>query len=168
MTDHADTNSPSDPDELIAYLDGEVDAEVRRQIELRLAEDPELMQRMREHQQAWDLLDELPTENASTDFTETTLEMVAVAASREVEVRSRGTAQRRFAWGGMAAASLLIAGLVGYTFASRALQRSDEELLRDLPVIENLDALQQVEDVEFLFALENEGLFVEENNNDAS
>ena len=50
----------------------------------------------------------------------------------------------------------------GFWLGAMSLARSDHDFLRDLPVIENLEALQQVENVEFLHALQNEGLFVAE------
>jgi len=162
MTRETDATPPVDSADLIAYLHGEVDPRTAEQIERRLAEDPQLAQRLREHQQAWDFLDELPREEASDDFTQTTLRMVAVAAADDVRQHAV-TARKRRTWLRAAAgASLIVAALVGFRLASQRLTRADRELLRDLPVIENLDALQQVEDVEFLRALENEGLFVAE------
>lgn len=162
MTRELDAIPPVGPDDLIAYLDGEVDPQTSREIERCLAEDPHLVQRMRQHQRAWDFLDDLPREEVSDKFAQTTLQMVAVAAAGDVEQRSV-TAQMRRRWLPAAAGtSLIAAALVGFWLASTRLARPNRELLQDLPVIENLEAFQQVENVDFLRALENEGLFVAE------
>lgn len=162
MTRELDVNPPVGPDDLIAYLDGELDAPTAQKIERCLAEDPQLVQRMREHQQAWDLLDELPREEVSDVFTQTTLQMVAVGAANDAEQRAReADASRSWLWLATAA-SLIAASLAGYWAAAVVFDRTNRELLQDLPLIENLDAYQQAENVEFLRALENEGLFVAE------
>ena len=46
--------------QLVAYLDGELDDETNQEIERRLSADPEYRLRLQQLQQAWDLLDELP------------------------------------------------------------------------------------------------------------
>ena len=162
MTREVDLNSPIDPGDLIAYLDGEVDASTRQGIERCLAQDPQLLQRMREHQQAWDLLDELPREEVSDGFAQTTLQMVAVAAADDVKDQAGEADTRRHLLRIAAGASLIAATFAGFWIASVRLEQPNRELLEDLPVIENLAAFQQVESVEFLRALENEGLFVAE------
>lgn len=162
MTHEVDSNPPLGPEDLIAYLDGEMDADAHQQVERRLAEDPQWVQRLREHQQAWDFLDELPREDASANFTQTTLSMVAVSASNDAEAQARRTSARRKWLGGATGISLVLTTLAGFWLGATSLARLDHHLLRDLPVIENLEALQQVENVAFLQALQNEGLFVAE------
>ncbi|MEX0585756.1 MAG: hypothetical protein WD176_03880, partial [Pirellulales bacterium] len=46
--------------DLVAYLDGELDAETSRELENLLATDPNARDEMQRMEQAWDLLDELP------------------------------------------------------------------------------------------------------------
>ncbi len=162
MKRDAEQDSPHDLDDLVAFLDGEVDAETQQHIESRLAQDPQLAQRVREHQRAWDLLDELPRVEVADDFAQTTLEMVAVSASHGTQDLTRKSGRGRMWLGAAAMASLLTSSLAGFWIASAELHQENRELLNDLPVIENLQALQQIEDVEFLIALENEGLFVAE------
>jgi anti-sigma factor RsiW len=118
MTGEKDLNSPIDPHDLIAYLDGEVDADTRQKIERCLAQDPQLLQRMREHQQAWDLLDELPREEVSDDFAQTTLQMVTVAAAKDVEENTGKAVARRGLLRVATGASLIVATLAGFWMAS--------------------------------------------------
>lgn len=159
MTREPDVDPPLGPDDLVAYLDGEVDAQTSQKIERCLAEDPQLVQRMREHQLAWDFLDELPCEEVSDNFTRTTLQMVAVAATNDAEELTRDAEARRSWLWLVAGGSLIAASLAGFWAAAILFDSPNRKLLQDLPVIENLEAFQQVESVEFLRALENEGLF---------
>ncbi len=164
MTREMDTNLPIGPDDLIAYLDGEVDAETRQEIERCLARDPQLVQRMREHQQAWDLLDELPREDVGHEFAKTTMELVATVAAGDVEADAADS-QARWRWVRvMTVVTLIGTSLAGFWIATSLLARTNRQLLIDLPVIEDLEAFQHAENINFLLALENEGLFVAEDN----
>ena len=53
---------PVDPDDelLVAYLDGELDSEMRSDLEQRLMDDASLRSRLQTLQRGWDWLDELP------------------------------------------------------------------------------------------------------------
>lgn len=164
MTGDMDMNPAVGLNELIAYLDGEVDATTRQKIERCLAQDPQLVKRMREHQQAWDLLDELPREEDCAEFAQTTLEMVAIAAASDVEVAAVESKKRRTWLRGLGAATLIATSLAGFWMTTSMLVRPNQQLLEDLPVIEDLKAFQHADNIEFLLALENEGLFVGEDN----
>jgi anti-sigma factor RsiW len=67
------THDSSTREELVAYLDGELDAAARQSVEERLARDAEYRSHLQSLQQAWDLLDELPRSSASESFTRTTV-----------------------------------------------------------------------------------------------
>jgi anti-sigma factor RsiW len=152
----------SDDDELVAYLDGELDAGGAARVERRLADDPEFRAKLARLQQAWDLLDSLQRSEADDDFTRSTVEMVALRA--EGDVRSGNEAIRRsqaLAWIGTAAAAALAAWL-GYSALMHRLARPNRELARDLPVIERIDEYVNVDSVEFLQRLQSEGLFAVE------
>jgi anti-sigma factor RsiW len=164
MTGDMDTNLPVGPDDLIAYLDGEVDAQTRQKIERCLADDPQLVQRMCEHQRAWDLLDDLPREEVRDGFAKTTLEMVVVAAAGDVETEAVANHTRRRWLRALGGATLIAVSLAGFWMAASLLSSPNRQLLEDLPVIENLEAFQYAENVDFLLALENEGLFLAEEN----
>ncbi len=149
-------------EQLVAYLDGELDAETSRQIEERLSEDPALRERLNALDRTWHVLDELEATPVDGTFTQSTLEMVTVAASEEV-VQTQATEpvrQRRWRW--LTVTSFVAAAAVG--FLAVALSRPDpnRQLLEDLPVLENLDEYRQVQDFAFLERLHAEGLFTEE------
>jgi hypothetical protein len=160
MNDHlpekVPDGSPLD-EELVAYLDGELDAESARRIEALLASDPEVRRRLHSFERTWDLLDELDAAPVGEPFTHTTLEMVATAARQDVEQDQADAPQRRRRWLWTIGLSLITAMVVG--FLAVAMHDPDRQLLRDLPIIENLDEYRAAGSIEFLRKLRSEGLF---------
>jgi hypothetical protein len=160
-------NEPADGDlalreELVAYLDGELDAEGRRHIEDRLAAEPELRRMLQELDRTWNLLDELGAPPVDEDFTRTTLEMAALAADEDA-VRQRAEAPRRRRRRWLAAAGgLLAAAAAGFAAVALLAPDPNAQLLRDLPVLESLDQYRHVDSIDFLRMLARAKLFTEE------
>ncbi len=67
--------------ELVAYLDGELDAVAGRKVEARLANDPEARARAAELKKSFDLLDYLPKPEPSPSFTTRTLDLIPAIKS---------------------------------------------------------------------------------------
>lgn len=156
----ADT-SPID-EEIVAYLDGELDSEAEARVVRRLAEDAAYRSRLGQLQQAWDLLDNLRGAEADDEFTASTVAMVAVQAEQESQSQQlRVVRQRSLAWLALTAVVLLSAAC-GYLVLNRRVTRADRNLVRDLPVIERVDEYRYIDDVSFLKALERENLFAAE------
>lgn len=149
-------------EELVAYLDGELDADASDRIERRLAEDPAYRQQLNDLQAAWDLLDQLPRAHVTESFTQSTVEMVAVKAQDEAQHLAKSVDQRRRLGLVALAASGLLAAVAGYRLVGQRLDLPNQELARDLPLIENVDIYRVAENVEFLRTLEESGLFEEE------
>ena len=84
-------------DELIAYLDGELETDAARRIEQRLADDPDMRRRLNQHQQTWDFLDDLPRVHVDPRFTRTTVELVTVKAAEDLDQQQRRPVQKRVA-----------------------------------------------------------------------
>ena len=149
-------------DHLVAYLDGELDPDICREIERRLSEDSELRRRLMQHQRAWDLLEVMPRAEVNDSFAHTTVEMVAVSAADEVQqIQHQANRRRRILWT-FAMACTIVAALAGYAVTSSILSVPDRQLVEDFPILENLDAYRYAESIEFLHALEHEGLFTGE------
>jgi hypothetical protein len=159
MSDERDAPEPED--ELSAYLDGELDGEAVRRVEERLARDPVCRAELQKLERAWNLLDRLPRAAVGESFTKSTIEMVATSASQEAEalVRELPRRQRRR----RLAATLGMAGALaaGFVIGMQIWPDPNENLLEDLPVLENLDLYYQADDIEFLRLLDKEGLFAE-------
>src|SRR5689334_9729884 len=106
--------SDDEREELIAYLDGEADAEKARAMEAKLNRDPQMRKEAEALRKSYDLLDYLPRPEPSASFTQRTMTRVSA-----VYPQITGAAPRP-AWGRWAlgwAAAVLIAGVAGYAGA---------------------------------------------------
>lgn len=161
----SDTSHLSDEQraELVAYLDGELDEDATIIVERTLAENPALRHEADLLSRTWGLLDELPRPRASGEFAARTLTTVKLAALPTSPVGRNWSAYARR--GGILATwamGLALAALVGFLATNRWLPDPSEQLVRELPVIENLDLYREVEDLDFLKQLEQSGLFDED------
>ncbi|MCU0982448.1 MAG: hypothetical protein MUF25_25095 [Pirellulaceae bacterium] len=148
-------------DELVAYLDGELDTESNRQIERRLSQDAVYRQQLRELQQSWDLLDHLPRADVDEAFTESTIAMVALRASDEERQTETQTVRKRRLLLASSTVCAALAFLAAFAATRWWSDGPNRQLLQDLPLIENIDEYRYAESIEFLRMLEREGLFAE-------
>jgi anti-sigma factor RsiW len=164
MSDELEPTTHFDPieEELVAYLDDELDTVACAAVERRLADDEAYRQKLLELQKTWDLLDRLPQAKVGEKFTQTTVELVALCAAEDVEkAKSRRDIRRWLVRAGSLAAAV-VAGVLGFLVVQRVTSSANEQLVRDLPVIENADAYQHAESIEFLQQLDESGLFASE------
>jgi hypothetical protein len=137
---------------LVAYLDGELDADQARQVEQLIASDAGVENEVRQLERAWNLLDRLPRAEVSPSFTESTVEMVALAV--EDELRVADGKRRNAAW----SVALLAACILGF-LGARLWPDPNRQLLRDLPLIDNVEAYRQTPDIDFVRQLAKSGAF---------
>ncbi len=163
------TNLPplddDDREELSAYLDGELDDETARQIEVRLNLDAQARTEAETLRRTWDLLDFLPRPEPSPTFTHQTLDRVSAFRP----AAQRGGRPWLLGVGWAAAVFLVAAGaftaVSGWPFRPPDPDRPEEveqRLARDLRLIENKRLYEQVEDMHFLRALADPDLFGED------
>ena len=146
---------------LVAYLDGELPAAAARTLEAKLQQDPRARAEAESLRRTWAMLDLLPQPKSSPAFTSQTLEKLSVQRPK-VTVRSGiGRWVMPIAW----AELIIVAGLLGYAGGRLAATRTapppanvdqvstDQHLVRDLRVVENLRRYQHVPDLEFLRGL---------------
>ena len=149
-------------EEIVAYLDGELDVEQTQRVEDRLTRRPDYQRRFQQMQQAWDMLDSLPEAQVDESFSTSTLEMVAVAAEekwQQVQTSAAGRARRTRLFGmGLMLASAAAGFLLAFCWGPRA----NDGWLRDLPVIENVDLYLHADNLDFLQTLHQEAIFAEE------
>lgn len=149
-------------EELVAYLDGELDASGAARIERRLADDAAYRARLAQLERAWDMLDTLQRSEANDDFARSTVEMIAIKAVDDAKTgQMRAVRQRSLAWVGISLA-VLVAATAGYFLIQTQLDQPNRELVRDLPVIERIDEYRDADNIEFLDQLHREGLFAAE------
>lgn len=72
--------SPDDHENLVAYIDGELDEEAMRRVEQLLARSPEVRREVELLSRAFDMLDVLPSERASETFATRTLTNIRLQA----------------------------------------------------------------------------------------
>jgi hypothetical protein len=157
------SDAPGLDEDLVAYLDGELDDPASRRLEERLATDAAARARLRALATSWDLLDHLPRAALDESFTRTTVQMVAVAASEDVAAETAtAPARRRRRWTAGAIAATASA-IVGFAVVVAAWPDPNDALLRDLPVVKNFelyDVIPRGDAIEFLRRLEKEELFI--------
>ena len=154
--------------DLVAYLDGELDEEQTEAVEQLLTESSTARQEVDTLTQTWDMLELLPTEKASEDFTERTLATVRVDRSDSAITQQPWFRQTRK--GSVLAgwvAGLTLASIVGFLTTNRWMADDSQPLLDDLPVIQNLDAYTDIDSIEFLEELRSSGLLEEETDDDS-
>lgn len=131
--------------ELVAYLDGELERNQRAEVERKLAESPEYRNELANLQRTWDVLDALPATRASQEFTQSTVELVALK-TRNLENQS--TSGARILRMGVLVILLIIPPIAafsyGYWSKKEALTAPNRQLLKDLPIIENLSLYRSV------------------------
>jgi anti-sigma factor RsiW len=157
MSDPSSVNrDPEPPENLVAYLDGELSSSERQRLELRLARDPRCRLELTQLERTGNLLDELPRAAPDDTFTRSTVEMVALRAAQDQRSEGRARTLGPAAWGFGLAAAAAVGFLAVWLWPS-----DNERLLVDLPVIQELDALQQAGSYEFLELLVQRRVFEE-------
>ena len=113
---HVLEEDAQDRDDLVAYLDGELDEERSRALEARLSLDPAARAEAESLRKTWELLDYLPRAEPSASFTNRTLEKLAVQHTTAVQP---GRLRRWPRWlAGMAwAAGIVVAAAGGLELA---------------------------------------------------
>lgn len=137
-------------EQLVAYLDGELDDQSSRQVEELLASDPKVRETLEKLEGTWDLLDNLQQSQPEEVFTRSTLEMVAVAAEEEVRRQQAEAPRRRRRRRLLGGAGALAAGAAGFLAVALFWPDRNETLLEDLPVLEHYDQYRQIGDFQFL------------------
>jgi anti-sigma factor RsiW len=154
--------SDQERSELVAYLDGELDADEARRWEEKLRADPRLRLEADELQRTWQLLDHLPAARPLSAAVSRTLMQLAASEPRRSPKLRVSLSAASWAW---IVALLALAGL-GYLLAPAP--RHVHDLDRD-PVfqseprlIENLPLYLAVENFEYLQSLDTNDLFGED------
>jgi len=167
----------ADTEELVAYLDGELDPKASEAFATRLSLDPKLRAEADALQRAWDILDVLPRPQPSSTFATRTLSQVIPipAASGTQVVPYPGQAfpsaalraRRPGAGFWLTSAAVVLAAAVGGYFGHRALAPAPKSAtpdppLEDVTLMKNLRLYRNVDDMDYLKKLDAPELFGEE------
>jgi anti-sigma factor RsiW len=162
-------------EELVAYLDGELDPKAAEAMATRLSLDPRLRSEADALQRAWDILDVLPRPQPSAAFTTRTVsQAIPTGLSGTQALPAPDSAARTMPavpvsrpgpgfWLGSAAV-ILLAGVGGY-FGHRALappKAGPDPPLEDVTLMKNLRLYRNVDDIDYLKKLDSPELFGDE------
>ena len=144
--------------ELVAYLDGELDEAESRRVEARISQDPAARAEVESMKRTWEMLDYLPRVEPSPTFTQRTVSLVT--AEHAAALKS-GRQRRHWRVGAGWAAAILVAALGGFAGVTLLAphEPTDEDLVRDLRVLENQKLYEQIDSVGFLKSLDQPDLF---------
>lgn len=148
---------------LVAYLDGELSEEDTQEMERALAASQEARHDVDMLSRTFSLLDALPRPNASAEFSVRTISNLT--AEVETQIWTERPIYQHLRRGAIASswiAGLLLAGTIGYLCGNHLFPREDPKIVKDLPVIENLDVYEDVPDKEWLKQLKEKKLFDDE------
>lgn len=176
-------------DDLVAFLDGELDPDNNEMVEARIGVDPTVRAEVDALKKTWDLLDYLPKPEPSPNFTERTLSRLdpirqsgtasgpapAKSGATSVPVHQSTTTlsvppprtrRQKFvvtiAW----LAAFVVAGFAGYFVRAQMVhldqQELDARILSEQRLLQNVQRYRYVDDLAFLQALDNPDLFGEE------
>lgn len=149
-------------DDLVAYLDGELPDAQAQQIDQVLARSEVARHEVEALARTWEMLDVLPTLKAPPEFTERTMSTLKVA-----EVPFNLSEQSWFVYlkqAGLVAAwlaALSLSGWLGFQVTNAWIENPSQQMLTDLPTLQNLDLYQEIESFDFLDKLQKSKLFDE-------
>lgn len=155
--------TPEIRSDFVAYLDGELDEQATERIETVLAQSDVARKDVECLARTYDLLDHLPRYEADAEFTERTITSLRLD---EGGLQERFSQWQTAARGGLSVLGWMIAlvTVIGVAFlVSHRWMRSEADVLvRELPLIEQLDAYTEVGSLEFLERLSAQPTMLEE------
>ena len=158
MTDKAPPKQPNQIEQLVAYLDGELNDEQTAAIEKRLRKDPKLRQMAEELDRTWGMLDALEPVAAGDDFSQQTMQTVAATGS-ELRQRERASISRLLSslvggqtlvWFGMGVIGALIGLGIGAIRGMSEESTQAAQLLRQIDMLQRYPEYSVVPDVQSL------------------
>lgn len=152
-----------DDEVLVAYLDGELDAQKTQEIETSLSEQPGLRERLLKLRMTWDLLEDLPASEPSQQFAASTMEMVAMSMD-ESPSNWRGWLAKNSSL--LMLLSIPTLFLLGFLATKYQYSRLDRHLLRDLPLLVDWKSLSNIDSIEWLEVLGSEVDLIEASRNE--
>ena len=162
--------SPEDRENLVAYLDGELDDQSTQRVDSILSESQVARHEVEMLTRTWEMLDLIPQEKAPDTFTQTTLQTVRLADAKKPGFDSDQLVPYvRMALGIIVWLSgTTLAAWAGFSITRAWTPNPAEELIQDYPVVKNLHIYQKLdledaESIEFLERLEQKFKEREEN-----
>jgi anti-sigma factor RsiW len=163
--------SEEERNNLVAFLDGELDGKTARSLEAKLSQDAKARAEAEVLRRTWEMLDYLPRPEPTPTFSSRTLERVSALRPQKTPANREGHRWPKWVPGAGWAAAVLCAGVLGFAGISwlskpepavapaRPPIDEDQLLVRDLRLIENQRLYELVGDIGFLRQLDDPDLF---------
>lgn len=156
---------PEHRENLVAYLDGELDPQEASEIDQALIDSPVARNEVEMLTRTWEMLELLPNQTASDEFTQTTMQTVRLSEETPPSA-SISDYYPQIRWGLMAVSWLVcvtLASWAGFMISNEWTPNPSEQLIDDLPVIQNYELyrtleVEDAEKIDFLKDLERKGL----------
>jgi anti-sigma factor RsiW len=160
-------------EDLVAYLDGELDAKAAEAVATRLSLDPTLRAEADALQRAWEVLDVLPRPQPSAAFATRTVSQVipiptGMSGTQLLAPTMPAISSHRSHFGFWLASTVVIlvagvGGFLGHRVLSPAVKpTAADPSLEDVPMMKNLRLYRNVDDMEYLKKLDSPELFGDE------
>ncbi len=159
-----ETDAEIDPideedEEIVAYLDGELDAEARAAFERRLADEPQLRARVDAERDAWNALSLLDVETPDERLPDAVVERLDNETQTELRALSATLRRRRVVRLFFIGSTALLLAALGFGVFSLLFPDVQTRRERDFRVVERLAQLEIIDDFAYLTALDASGLF---------
>jgi len=159
---------PEQRENLVAYLDSELSPEEAAEIDQALVDSPVARNEVEMLTRTWEMLELLPNQTASDEFTQTTMQTARLSEQTEPAF-SLEEYYPQIRAGLMALTWLVcvtLASWAGFMIANAWTPNPADQLVRDLPVIENYNQYHSLEvndtdKLDFLRELDKRGLIDE-------
>jgi hypothetical protein len=182
MTDRPEDDDATGDEDLVAYLDGELDATASQGVESRLAQDAQTRQKAQDYQKTYDLLDYLPKPEPSPNFASRTLTRIDAPAASKAAIPTAPTTGTAFnfsnassiavpslpaskPWGlgtwAVLAAFALAVGYLAHLLAKPHLNAKPVQPLQQVRLLERLPLFAGVDDLNFARQLYEQELFID-------
>lgn len=161
-------------EELVAYLDGELDPRALESMSTKISLDPKLRAKAEAYQRTWDILDVLPRPEPSSTFTNRTLSQAIPRLSGPTQLQSSLAVPTMSAFPSprptlgfwFVSLVLVVAAGVGGYFGHRAIAPPPKAMpadpaLEDVPLMKNMRLYRNVDDMEYLKRLDSPEMFGE-------
>lgn len=159
---------PEQRDNLVAYLDQELSPGETNEIDQALIDSPVARHEVEMLTRTWEMLELLPNQTASDEFTETTMQTVRLSEESQPTFTIEDY-YPQIRTGVMALTWLVcvtLASWAGFMIANEWTANPTDQLIEDLPIIQNYDQYRSLEvdnaeKIDFLKELDRRGLLDE-------
>ncbi len=161
VSDESNAGQPPLNEQLVAYLDGELDGEQSAEVEKQLRQDSELRRTAEALDRTWGMLDVLEPVVAGNEFSQQTMKTVVATYSRPVQEQSLSVrrvlaalfSRQSLAWCVIGSAGALCGLGLSQLYGPSEQSVQAEQMLREIDMLDRYPLYRIVPDVDALKSL---------------